>query len=435
MKVNKKNISDSIGKLINTGFFFVFGSTVINKIIAFASSILLVRILSKSEFGVYSYTLNIFSLLILFSGMGVANAILQMCCENYNNDKYALKIYQYGSSFGLRFNLLITIAIFLLSSFFPFPIKGCNSLLILFLLYPFLLLSVDLQKNRMRSLIQNKIYSIFNSLDTILLFVFSLAGALYGQAKGLILFRYFAEIIMVLIGIYIFKTPIYIRKQTIKLHDKIALKKIAIISVINNSLAELMYLLEVFILGLIIPNENVVASYKVATTIPTALNFIPLALMTYAYPYFAKMRNDMKWTKEKYKYLVIGLISINTIIVSFCYFLAPQIISTIYGEKYLDSVRPFKILLISYFIASVTRVIAGNLLVTQRKLLFNTCTCSMSAIVCGISNYFLITKFSTDGAAYAHLICMVLTGICNTVYYVLIINGKDINKGIFKTVD
>ena len=47
-----KNIKEH---LYNTGFVHVFGSDVINQMFAFISGILLVRIMSKTEYGVYSY--------------------------------------------------------------------------------------------------------------------------------------------------------------------------------------------------------------------------------------------------------------------------------------------------------------------------------------------------------------------------------------------
>ena len=64
--------------LIRTGFFHIFGSSVINKIIAFMSSIVLVRILTKQEYGVFTYAWNIYSIVLLFNGMGTDSGVLQL---------------------------------------------------------------------------------------------------------------------------------------------------------------------------------------------------------------------------------------------------------------------------------------------------------------------------------------------------------------------
>ena len=61
-----KSIGKKAESLKTTGFFHIFGSSVINKIIAFLSNIIIVRIISKAQFGEYSYALNIVSFVLLF---------------------------------------------------------------------------------------------------------------------------------------------------------------------------------------------------------------------------------------------------------------------------------------------------------------------------------------------------------------------------------
>ena len=68
-------------KLGCTGFFHVFGSTAINKIISFASGIVLVRLISKSEYGIFSYANNLLNFFMIACGLGAASGILQMCSE------------------------------------------------------------------------------------------------------------------------------------------------------------------------------------------------------------------------------------------------------------------------------------------------------------------------------------------------------------------
>ena len=58
--MNQK-IIDKIQSLHKKGFFYIFGSGVLNKIIGFMSSAILVRIITKEEYGVFTYAWNIFS--------------------------------------------------------------------------------------------------------------------------------------------------------------------------------------------------------------------------------------------------------------------------------------------------------------------------------------------------------------------------------------
>ena len=45
----------------------------------------------------------------------------------------------------------------------------------------------------------------------------------------------------------------------------------------------------------IIPDSTVVAAYKIATNIPTALQFIPAAIIVYIYPHFARNKDNGEW--------------------------------------------------------------------------------------------------------------------------------------------
>lgn len=137
---------------------------------------------------------------------------------------------------------------------------------------------------------------------------------------------------------------------------------------LNNSISQLVYLADLFIIGILIKDVNMIASYKAATILPFALNFIPISLMTFVYPYFAKNKDDKVWIKEKLllmqKYLILFNLFITVVLIA----AAPLVIKIIFGEQYLDSVNIFRVLCVSYFVASSFRIPAGNILVMMRKV-------------------------------------------------------------------
>ncbi len=75
------NIRSKIKKLYEAGFFHIFSSNVINKILLFCNGIFIVRVLSKESFGVYSYSQNLLSIFLLFSGLGINNGLLQFASK------------------------------------------------------------------------------------------------------------------------------------------------------------------------------------------------------------------------------------------------------------------------------------------------------------------------------------------------------------------
>ena len=86
----KEKIKTKIEKLKKTGFFSIFIATVFSKVITLLGGIILVRILSKSDYGIYSYVHNCYSMLFLLNDFGIATAALQYLTENFSNQEILL---------------------------------------------------------------------------------------------------------------------------------------------------------------------------------------------------------------------------------------------------------------------------------------------------------------------------------------------------------
>jgi O-antigen/teichoic acid export membrane protein len=407
-------LKNTVNELTNTGFFHVFGSSVINKVISFASGIILVRILTKADYGVYTYANTVLGFCMILNGFGMSSAVLQVCSEK-SDGKERLHVYEYGLGFGAKIDIALGGLILLIALFIPLKIDGANEYLTLMCLMPILTFVPDLQKTYLRAELRNADYAYANTFATAVTYALSLCLALLVEAKGLIFAQYAAFVLTCVLLKKKFNVPIT-AKNKVPREDRRSLIAIGGISMVNNGLSSMMYYLDIFVLGLVVANENVIAAYKVATTIPTALEFIPSSVAIYAYPYFSRNRNNKSWLISNYKRLVIFLGFANFVIVSALYVLAPFLISLLFGKQYMDSVVPFRILAVSYFFGGTFRVISGNLLVTQRKLKFNTFVAVSSGILNTLLNVLFITHWQSIGAAVATMTTTVATGILNTAY-------------------
>lgn len=412
-----KNAKKNISALFKTGFFHVFGSNTINRVLIFLSSIVIIRIIPKAEFGIYSYSFNIMSLFLLLSGIGLTSGVLQLCSENMENKEKSNDIYRYGSAIGLRVNFFIGIIILLFSFCFPLPIKGANYLLELYCLYPFLFIINEFQQVKLRSSLENIKFSYINTISGVMIFIFSIIGGIIMDAQGLIIGQYTALVISALLGLLFFHTPVSFIAKKINREIKTLLFKISLISMVNNGLSQLLFLIDIFIIGFIIPSEIVVASYRTATVIPIGLNFISSAVCMYVYPYFAKNKDNKKWVIEKYKQLLYGMLVFNLFVSIFIFVLAPEIIQIIFGEIYMDSLVPFRILSVSYFFAGTFKIISSNLLITQRKLKFNLLVAVLSTVINIIGNIVLVQLFGVNGAAITTLTVVIFAGALSTMYW------------------
>lgn len=419
MKKIKAKITYLKQLLRRTGFFHIFGSSVINQIIGFMSSIILVRVISKSQFGLYSYTYNIFSFFLLLSGLGLPAALLQICSEEYKNKEYSASIFKYGSKYAIYANIFLSMLIFLFSKTVKLNLEGANSLLGLMSLIPMFIIIIELMQANLRINRDNIRYSYITSLNTILVFIFSITGAISYGTIGLIAFRYLAYTTTIVIGINILKLRFktIFKKNFIDKVKQIDIFKISFISMANNATGHLIYIVDIFIVGWMLPNESIIAAYKVATILPNALIFIPSSLMMYLYPYFAENNKNKTWVREKY-YMIIKYFGLFNLILSIVVILfAPIIITVIFGDQYYDSILPFRILIAGYFFSSTFRKVIGNLLVTQRKLKFNFLLGVLEGLLNIIANIILVSKYGAVGAAISSLMVVIISSFIGLNYF------------------
>lgn len=414
-------------KAARTGFGHIFGANTINQVFAFASNFILIRILSKGEYGIYSYAFNIYSFFVLAIGFGMESACMQVCSEKMKGNGDADRNMRFGILFGSGFNLILGVFIILGALFLPLPLAGVAEVLWLFALMPFVTSLFNLAQTYFRYQLMNVEYSKCSVLNTALILAGSVAGAVLLKTPGLIVFREAAMLVTVLLAVWIYRFPLarILKAARISVREKIDMLKIAAISMLNIATGQLLYLIDVFLIGMLISDELVVASYKTATIVPNALLFIPTALVVYIYPYFAQKQDDKAWVKEKY-FLLLKYFGLFNILVSvMLIILAPLIIRILFGAQYLDAVTAFRILSLSYFFSATFRKTTGNILVTQRKLHVNFWIGVMEGVLNIISNWFLILFMGAVGAAVTTLIICVVSSAVSVGYFVTYLNKSE----------
>lgn len=421
-----KMIKAILAKLAATGFFHIFGSNVINKFVAFLSNVVLLRILSKSEYGVFTYAWNLYGIIVLLSGAGIASGILQLCSERSSDKQYCRQICQMGIRYGEVVNLALACLILLIAVFVPLNIPSSNALFQMTCLLPMVQFLFDVIISYLRSQKRNQDYSMVSVLNTVFVFVFSVIASVIFREKGLIIGYYMAYTISVLLFVLHFHIRLKPESEAkaIGKRDRRVLWNVSLISMCNNGISQMLYLLDVFILGIVDSDETILASYKAATMIPTALAFIPLALAAYVYPYFAEHQNDKAWCFLRYKQLLLGAGALNALISGFLILFAPFIIKLAFGAQYLDAVPIFRLLSFGYFFSGTFRVLAGNLLVSQRKLTFNLFVAIVSGLINVVADYFFITWWGAIGAAIVTILVFIISGAMSTSYLIYVLRSK-----------
>ena len=131
--------------------------------------------------------------------------------------------------------------------------------------------------------------------------------------------------------------------------------------------------------------------------------FIPNSILIYAGPMFARNRNNRLWVHKNYNKIIGGCFLINVIITVSGIAVAPLLVSIIYGNKYMDAVPCFRILMIDYFFTGTLRIPSANIIYTQHKVKINLMITIVSNIVNCILDILLIKRYGSIGAAVATL--------------------------------
>ena len=112
-----ENVKNRIAPLIQNGFLWIFGGNFAAQFFGFISSVVVIRNLSKTDYGVYVDASNIYSYMAIFIGMGMISAILQFCSENVTQER-KISIYRFAFSTGSVFNIFLALFIFAVGSIY-----------------------------------------------------------------------------------------------------------------------------------------------------------------------------------------------------------------------------------------------------------------------------------------------------------------------------
>ena len=404
------SIKTILQKLTATGFFHIFGSGTLVQVVTFLSNIILINIVAKDVYGLFTYAANIYSMIMLLSGLGASSTVLQLASENFQNPKKRAAIYQFGLIFGILANFILASSVIVAGALYPFQIEGAQLLVYLYTILPILQYLTEYQAIYLRSERNNKGYSFVNLLNAILIMIFSIAGALTFGAAGFILAQYCAALLIAFIGIYRFKVPLLSSREKLSRTEIFEFVKYSLIVSVGNAFSQLKTIASAFVLGLMIPNAELLAAYNVALKIPVALLFVPYAICIYLYPYFAEHINDPLWCLKNFKKATLVIFIVNALITIVGILASEPLITFLFGSQYLDALDAFRILLFNFLLAGTFNTLPGNLLGAQRKFAYNLgvniLTGTLNVLLCVA----FISLFGVNGAAWAIVTTTAISG-------------------------
>lgn len=423
MPVVMRRLRDIARKLGETGFLNIVGAGVLNKIVTFASSVILVRVISKGDYGTYSYALNIINYFILFNGFGTSACVVQLCVERGEAGGRAEFAYRTASSMGMIWDVVLTIAIVVAAIFLPFPVEGANILLLFLAPFPILSLAMDLQLQRLRSRFMNKEYALATNINSFSIAAFSVGGAVIGSSAGLSVGRSVAMAASSLVARLVYKVKVWVRPPKVGFAMVLDILKMAVAVCLTNATSQLIILVGTTLVGALTGDQVAVASYAAATTIPFALMFLPSMVMTYAAPYFIRHAGDRAWVLKKWGLCTVGVGVVVSVVAVACIVGSGWVVPFVFGEQYASSIPSFQILMVAFAVGSTFRTVSGNVLASHRRYGFNFVSNTVSLALALVATYVLVPSMGIAGAAVGYVASMIVGSVFNVVV-VIVYAGK-----------
>lgn len=408
----KNRLTGKISKLGRDGFFHILIGNVLVKMVAFLSSIIIVRLVSKQDYAYLGYADNLYQYINLLSGLGLSTAILKFCSpdklpgENKYYYNVALRI---GVAFQLITSVILVVGIYIFN--IPFPSsRGIVSVLVLF---PAMTQIVTTAQSYIRSQLNNKLYARIGIIQTIVLFATSVPLAFVLGIYGVAIARY-ASMILVIVMAYKFISKSLPSSTEIikpKREDISFFWKISISMMLANLFSMIMPINEMFLINNHIRDEIVSANYKVAILIPSQIVFITSSIVIYLFPKIAQMAERLGDAFRLTIRVEVVLAVIIGIVCLVGYVCSPFIIRLVYGDRYNDAIELSKIYWIVYGINAGFRMLPMNVLPAIGSTTFNSCLSILSCVSHGIILRILLDKYGIWGAPYALISVYVVSGI------------------------
>ena len=414
----------AIKQKLASDFVLVLLANIFSYFITFSGSVIYVRMLGKEDFGLYTFAFNIISFFLLVNGFGAASGVLQFV-SRAEKSADRLNILHFAFYSGIIFNFIIGLLIILYAYVMPLPIPHAKILLLLMAFFPVGRLYIDIFQAYLRATGQNIQQAKFLILNSLVLLICNIIGIILFKLNGLIYFTYLAYLLMFIVSCYLFKLPRLLVKPS-----KLALSPRKFISysfftTLSNAFSGLLFVLDIFLISYIVKSPALIASYRVATIIPFAINFIPNVAINFYYPEFAKNANNPAKIRQLARYVSSQMFIFSSGISLFLILAARPLILGIFGANYQESILPFQIISFGFWIIASFRTVNGNIIAALGFAKLSFYITSIVLILNIIITYMLVKHYLIIGAALAIVIIYSISSLLGYISLQLILKSKE----------
>lgn len=396
-----------LSRLKGKGAPAVLAGSLLTKAAAFLGSIVLVRVMSKSDYGVLSYMENIYTYVYLLAGLGLNNAVFRyVVLKDGPSEKLGVIRFVLGR--GAAINVVIISAGIAFAVLFPHApefSRAAALLPVMLLALPFQF-SYDTFSYSLRALFRNGAYALAAVAAIALVWVGKVSGTVAGGLDGAVWAGVAAYAIMAAACFAYFRAVLFLGVEPSRPSRGEARSYLAYGAqfMVTNGMWAMFLQNDLLLIGMLTGDPAAVADYRVAYAVPSMVAILSGSIGTFVAPYFIRHEDDAHWVWANYKRViavscaVIGALCLGVAL------LCRPFVAIFYGEAYLSAVPLMLLLLVSSFVTNGVRYTTANLLSATGEVRAN-----MVVAACGIAaqlvlDVLLIPRFGAYGAAVTSIV-------------------------------
>ena len=402
----------------------ILSASIVARILSFVASWIALQFIPNKELGIVLFAYNIIVFIIPISGFGLHQSLLRYgALLKTTEEKNSL--FKYVFFKGIWVTLILIVCIILITFTIDFQFKNTNYYIAFLSLSLIPMYLFELIKIQFRLLHQNKLFAatdiFFTAFLTITIFILSYTFQEKGYALALVLTPCLS------VMIYLGKIKLCFKNYQKPQQIDLTFWKYGVFASLSNVVTQLLFVIDIFLIGYLLNNAEMVTNYKYISLIPLSLLFLPRAFINADFVAFTENINNKDYIKKYIKSYMLLFLLISIILGIFFGFSASFFLS-LFDSEFIQYKNTFNILLFGVFGILVFRGLYGNLLSSIGKAHINFYITSFALILNLTSNYYLIPKYGITGAAITSASLMWITGVISSIVFWKLYNNRFLSK-------
>lgn len=414
-------LAAGLGALKGKGAAGILCGTFLTKAAAFLGSIILVRVMSKQDYGVLSSLENIYTYVYLLAGFGLNNAVFRWLVLKDSAEERKgvfLGVFAFGTAFNVA---LVAVA---LGVACVLPDGGASGAA--FWMLPAMLLAIPFQfayetgAFSFRALLMNGAFAVVSIVAVVLVWSskvilassFGLEGAVFSWPIA------YAAMAAVVLVAFLFGVFRGVKADFVRADETRSMLAYSAQYMVTNGMWALFMQNDIFMIGQITGSAESVADYKVASVFPMVLALVSGSIGMFVGPYFIKHEKDHAWVWRNYKrVLVASVVSVGVLALLMSVFAKPLVLM-VYGSQYENTVSLMIALLVGAFLNNGVRYASASLIAAMGRIRVNMVVAACGIVAQILLNFMLIPSMGPYGAAVGGIVAQACMAIAVTVYFV-----------------